>query len=90
MYPIIYGRIHYRRTWSIKIKSSVKTGLFALIIDERKSAMKVGVDLGGSHIGMGIIDDNGRILEKKKLNYIIFKICKNLLLIQYQMKLIIT
>lgn len=67
MYPIIYGRIHYRRTWSIKIKSSVKTGLFALIIDERKSAMKVGVDLGGSHIGMGIIDDNGRILEKKEI-----------------------
>ena len=28
--------------------------------------MKVGVDLGGSHIGMGIIDDNGRILEKKE------------------------
>ena len=29
--------------------------------------MKVGVDLGGSHIGMGIIDDNGRILEKKEI-----------------------
>lgn len=29
--------------------------------------MKVGVDLGGSHIGMGIIDENGRILEKKEI-----------------------
>ena len=29
--------------------------------------MKLGVDLGGSHIGMGIIDDNGRILEKKEI-----------------------
>lgn len=26
--------------------------------------MKVGVDLGGSHIGLGIVDDNGKIIEK--------------------------
>ena len=33
--------------------------------------MKVGVDLGGSHIGMGIIDDNGRILEKKEIELLV-------------------
>ena len=36
--------------------------------------MKVGVDLGGSHIGMGIIDDNGRILEKNNIVQQLFKI----------------
>ena len=47
--------------------------------------MKVGVDLGGSHIGMGIIDDNGRILEKKEIE--LYNI-QNMQ--EYQMKLIIT
>ena len=28
--------------------------------------MKVGVDLGGSHIAIGVVDDNGRILEKSE------------------------
>lgn len=28
--------------------------------------MKVGVDLGGSHIAIGVIDDNGKILEKNE------------------------
>ena len=28
--------------------------------------MKVGIDLGGSHIGIGIVDENGNILEKKE------------------------
>lgn len=26
--------------------------------------MKIGIDLGGSHIGIGIVDKNGRIIEK--------------------------
>ena len=26
--------------------------------------MKVGIDLGGSHIAIGVIDRNGKILEK--------------------------
>ena len=26
--------------------------------------MKIGIDLGGSHIAIGVIDGNGRILEK--------------------------
>ena len=26
--------------------------------------MKVGIDLGGSHIAIGVVDDNGKILEK--------------------------
>ena len=31
--------------------------------------MKIGIDLGGSHIAIGIVDRNGKILEKveKKL-----------------------
>ena len=26
--------------------------------------MKIGIDLGGSHIAMGIVDNRGKILEK--------------------------
>lgn len=26
--------------------------------------MKIGIDLGGSHIGMGVVDENGEIVEK--------------------------
>ena len=26
--------------------------------------MKIGIDLGGSHIGIGVVDENGIILEK--------------------------
>lgn len=26
--------------------------------------MKIGIDLGGSHIAIGVVDDNGRIIEK--------------------------
>ena len=28
--------------------------------------MKIGVDLGGSHIAIGVVDHNGRILEKSE------------------------
>ena len=26
--------------------------------------MKIGIDLGGSHIAIGVVDSNGKILEK--------------------------
>lgn len=26
--------------------------------------MKIGIDIGGSHIGIGVVDSNGRIVEK--------------------------
>ena len=26
--------------------------------------MKIGIDLGGSHIAIGVVDDNGRMIEK--------------------------
>lgn len=28
--------------------------------------MKIGIDLGGSHIGIGLVDDNGNILKKEE------------------------
>lgn len=28
--------------------------------------MKIGIDLGGSHIGIGVVDDKGRIIEKQE------------------------
>ncbi len=28
--------------------------------------MKIGIDLGGSHIGIGVVDENGNIVEKKE------------------------
>lgn len=29
--------------------------------------MKVGIDIGGSHIGIGLVDDNAKIIEKKEI-----------------------
>ena len=28
--------------------------------------MKIGIDLGGSHIAIGVVDENGRIIEKQE------------------------
>ena len=36
--------------------------------------MKIGIDLGGSHIGIGVIDEDGKILQKKETD---LKIEKN-------------
>lgn len=32
--------------------------------------MKIGIDLGGSHIGIGIINENGKIIEKRETELI--------------------
>ena len=29
--------------------------------------MKIGIDIGGSHIGIGVVDENGRIIGVSKL-----------------------
>lgn len=41
--------------------------------------MKIGIDLGGSHIAIGVVDNNGRILEKveKRLRGIEKKVIQN-------------
>ena len=31
--------------------------------------MKIGIDVGGSHIGIGIVDKNGKIIYKKEKDY---------------------
>jgi len=31
--------------------------------------MKIGIDVGGSHIGIGIVDNNGKIILKKEKDY---------------------
>lgn len=28
--------------------------------------MKIGIDLGGSHIAIGVVDNQGRIIEKQE------------------------
>lgn len=33
---------------------------------ERVKKMKIGIDLGGSHIAIGIVDENGKIVEKNE------------------------
>ena len=33
--------------------------------------MKVGIDLGGSHIAIGVVDENGRIIERGDHNELI-------------------
>lgn len=30
--------------------------------------MKIGIDLGGSHIGIGLVDEKGKIVEKKEID----------------------
>ena len=42
---------------------------------------KMGIDLGGSHIAIGVVDSNGKILEKieKRLNGIITKEVKRVI-----------
>ena len=32
-----------------------------------KSNMKIGIDLGGSHIAIGLVDDNLEIIEKEHI-----------------------
>ena len=31
--------------------------------------MKIGIDIGGKHVGMGIVDEHGKILKKEIVNY---------------------
>ena len=32
--------------------------------------MKIGIDVGGSHVGLGIVDENGKIVCKKEKDYL--------------------
>lgn len=32
--------------------------------------MKIGIDVGGSHVGLGIIDENGKLLLKNEMDYL--------------------
>ena len=32
--------------------------------------MKIGIDIGGSHIGVGLVNNTGDILAKKELNLV--------------------
>ena len=32
--------------------------------------MRIGIDIGGSHIGIGLVDINGKIIEKEEKNII--------------------
>ena len=32
--------------------------------------MNIGIDVGGSHIGLGIVNDNGKILVKTEKDYV--------------------
>ena len=29
--------------------------------------MKIGIDIGGSHIGVGVIEDTGKLIEKNEI-----------------------
>jgi len=35
--------------------------------------MKIGIDVGGSHIGLGIVNDNGKITYKKEKDYLFYE-----------------
>ena len=32
--------------------------------------MKIGIDLGGSHVSIGVVDNNLKIVEKKEIDFI--------------------
>lgn len=34
--------------------------------------MKIGVDVGGSHVGLGVIDSNGKLLIKNEMDYLFY------------------
>ena len=38
--------------------------------------MKIGIDIGGSHIGIGVVDENGRIIDKVE-TFIKYFLCRN-------------
>ena len=48
---------------------------------KEKKQVKIGIDLGGSHIAIGVIDKNGKILDKieKKLKGIVTKEVKDVI-----------
>ena len=48
---------------------------------KKKDIMKIGIDLGGSHIAIGVVDKNGKILEKveKKLKGLLTKEVKEII-----------
>ena len=48
---------------------------------KKKDIMKIGIDLGGSHIAIGVVDKNGKILEKveKKLKGLLTKEVKQII-----------
>ena len=48
---------------------------------KEKDFLKIGIDLGGSHIAIGVVDKNGKILEKieKKLKGILTKEVKEII-----------
>ena len=35
--------------------------------------MKIGIDVGGSHIGLGIVNENGEIVYKKEKDYLFYE-----------------
>lgn len=41
----------------------------AMVLSNRQGAMRVGVDLGGSHIALGIIDDDNNIVKKYEKDF---------------------
>ncbi len=34
--------------------------------------MKIGIDVGGSHVGLGILEDNGNLLIKNEMDYLFY------------------
>ena len=63
MYPIIYGQLVNR-----SIGTSIKKGHVPFFVAFNKKGwiliMKIGIDIGGSHIGIGLVNENGKIIEK--------------------------
>ena len=61
----LYGKFLILSIWCIK-KISHGNNSFAIFLSKGSDKMKVGVDLGGSHIAIGVVDDEGNMLEKNE------------------------
>lgn len=60
MYQLIYGWIYVRRIRYISLtkKLCFLQGFLAII---EENYMKIGIDMGGSHVAIGVVNKNGEL-----------------------------
>ena len=57
-----FAKAKFNSSWYIRVTMFQRYSLL-----RRKLKMKIGIDLGGSHISVGAIDENGKILTQEDI-----------------------